>query len=132
MIQASDYFRQFKDSQEITEKIRKNADKLLSKVCTLLSLIPYETKLTSGFRSKKYESKKGRSGNSAHCTGEAIDLYDPDKIIGEWCRANEAYLKQEGLHFEHLSVTHKSDRREGRWCHLTIRPPASGKIEFFP
>lgn len=132
MIQSSDYFKQFAASQEITDQIRKNADKLLAKVCTLLSLIPYETTIVSGFRTKKWESKQGRSGNSAHCVGMAVDLKDPDKVIGTWLRSNEAYLRQEGLHFESLDVTHKSDDPNKRWVHITTRAPASGNIEFIP
>lgn len=132
MIQTSDYFKQFEKSQEITDQIRKNADKLLAKVCTLLSLIPYETTIVSGFRTKKWESKQGRSGNSAHCVGMAVDLKDPDKVIGNWCLANENYLKQEGLYVEHPDVTHKSERPEGRWCHISIRPTKSGNHIFYP
>jgi uncharacterized protein YcbK (DUF882 family) len=132
MIQASDYFGRFKDSPEITDDIRKNVDKLLAKVSMLLSMIPYKTKITSGFRPKAYNKQIGGSVNSHHCYGRAIDLWDPDCVIGLWLKNNHEYLKQEGLYYESLSVTHKSELRKGRWIHLQIVPPRSGNIEFLP
>ena len=121
MIQASDYFRQFSKSQEITDQIRKNADKLLAKVCTLLSLIPYDTKINSG-----------GSVNSHHCFGNAIDVHDPDKIIANWCINNESYLKDVGLHIETPDVTCASDDPLRRWIHFQQVPPKSGKVIFIP
>lgn len=132
MITASKYFERFKDSPEVTEHVRKNADKLLGKICTLLSLIPIEAEISSGFRTQKYNEKIGGSKNSAHCTGEAIDLKDPDKVIGLWAQSNIGYLRDNGLYMETLTITHKSQRPEGRWCHLTVRSPRSGNTIFYP
>jgi hypothetical protein len=133
MITASRYFERHADSPEITDQVRKNADKLIGLVSTLLSLIPFENPvITSGFRTKKQNEKVKGAVNSAHMTGEAIDLYDPDKVIGLWCQTNVGYLRANGLHMESLATTHKSHIPEQRWVHLTTRAPRSGNTIYFP
>lgn len=132
MITVSDYFKQFRDSKEITDEIRKNASVLVSKVSMLLSLIPYETTITSGFRPQSYNKKIGGSPNSHHCYGRAIDLWDPEKIIGKWAQSNISYLIEHGLFVESLCVTHASEKPSGRWCHFQIVAPKSGSQIFFP
>lgn len=132
MITVQKYFERFKDSLEITDKVRKNAEKTIGLVSTLLSLIPYDGIQTSGFRTQKYNDKIGGKSLSAHCTGEAIDLHDPDKIIGNWCMNNIPYLASVGLYMEHLTVTHRSPDPTKRWVHLSIRAPKSGNTIYFP
>ena len=132
MITTAQYFERHKDSSEITDKVRKNAEKLIGLISTLLSLIPYETTISSGFRTQKYNEKIGGSPNSAHCTGEACDLSDPDKIVGLWCQSNVGYLAANGLYMESLSVTHKSPDPLKRWVHLSIKAPKSKNTIFYP
>lgn len=133
MIQLSDYFKAHADSKEITDQVRKNASVLIAKVSTLLSLIPIEKPvITSGFRPQNYNKQIGGSPNSSHCYGMGLDLWDPDKKIGDWCIANIAYLVQEGLHIESLCVTHKSHLPEKRWVHFQTRRPKSGATVFLP
>lgn len=132
MIQVSDYFRKFRGHKEITEQVEKNAAILIAKVSMLLSLIPYETKITSGFRTQAYNKQIGGSASSSHCFGQGIDLWDPDCVIGLWCVNNLEYLKEHGLFMESLTVTHKSEDRAGRWTHLQTRPTKSGNIVFLP
>ena len=38
------------------------------------SLCSFPFKITSAYRSRSYELEKGRSGNSAHCLGLAVDI----------------------------------------------------------
>jgi hypothetical protein len=133
MIQASDYFRQFKDHKEITDQIKKNADKLIARVGVLLSLIPIEKPvITSGFRPQSYNKKIGGSPNSHHCFGNAIDIWDPDKKISEWCLHNIEYLKENSIFIENPEVTCKSEDRMRRWVHFQQVAPKSGNQVFNP
>lgn len=134
MLQVSDYFRQFRDSDEITEDVEKNAKVLIAKVSHLLSMIPYEgpVVITSGFRPKSYNKRIGGSPNSHHCYGNAIDLHDPDETIGKWAQNNIAYLREHGLFMESLCVTHKSEKPSGKWVHFQIKAPKSGSQIFLP
>lgn len=134
MLQVSDYFKQFRDSDEITEDVEKNAKILIAKVSHLLSMIPYEGPIiiTSGFRPKSYNKKIGGSTNSHHCWGNAIDLSDPDETIGRWCQNNIAYLRENGLYIESLCVTHKSEKPSGKWTHIQTKAPKSGSQIFLP
>lgn len=134
MLQVSDYFKQFRDSDEITEEVEKNAKILIAKVSHLLSMIPYDGPIlvTSGFRPKSYNKRIGGSPNSLHCFGAAIDLADPDETIGKWCQNNISYLREHGLYIESPCVTHKSEKPSGKWCHIQNKPPKSGAIIFLP
>jgi hypothetical protein len=133
MIQASSYFKQFSDHKEITDQIRKNADKLLGKVGVLLSLIPIEKPvLTSGFRPQSYNKKIGGSPNSHHCFGNACDIHDPEKKIANWCLQNTNYLKENGLYIENPDLTCKSEDPMRRWVHFQVVAPKSRSTVFNP
>jgi hypothetical protein len=133
MLQLSDYFKQFRDSDEIDDDKRKNAQILISKVSHLLSMIPYENPIiSSGFRPSWYNKKISGSANSAHCFAMAIDIVDPTEEIGKWCRTNIKYLMENKLFMESLDITHKSEKPSGKWVHLTTRAPRSGNIIFLP
>lgn len=132
MITVQKYFERHKDSQEITDKVRKNAEKLIGLVSTMLSLIPYDGIITSGFRTQKHNDKIGGAPNSAHTTGQAVDLHDPDKVIGNWILANVDYLAANGLYAEHPAITNKSPNPLERWVHLGTRAPRSGNTIYFP
>jgi hypothetical protein len=60
---------------------------------------------------------------SAHKTGHAVDIYDPQGILDRWI-TNEL-LTECGLYREHPDAT------DG-WCHLTDRAPQSGNRTFHP
>ena len=133
MIQLRDYFGRFNGHEEVTEDVLKNATKLIAKVSTLLRLIPIDNvTITSGFRTKKYNEKRGGSKNSTHCTGEGIDLHDPDETIGKWAQSNIGYLREENIYMESLAVTHKSEKPSGKWVHLQVKPPRSCNQIFLP
>lgn len=61
---------------------------------------------------------------SSHKEGKGIDIYDPiEGQLDEWI--TDAILARNYLFREHPSAT-------PRWCHLTNRPPPSGKRSFYP
>lgn len=68
---------------------------------------------------------KNAAPNSKHMTCEAIDIYDADGDLDEWCLNHLALLEKLGLWLEHPSAT------KG-WCHVQITPPRSGNRVFYP
>lgn len=68
----------------------------------------------------------GAAPKSKHLTGQAIDLYDPDGDLDEFCLAQaDKVLKDLGLWLEHPAAT------KG-WCHVQTVPPKSGRRVFYP
>lgn len=62
---------------------------------------------------------------SSHKLGLAVDLYDPDGAIDDWCMENQDKLKECGLYLEHPDATIS-------WCHVSKKAPKSGKRVFYP
>jgi hypothetical protein len=60
---------------------------------------------------------------SAHKTGEAVDIYDPAGELDTWL--DDEKLEKYGLYREHPEDT-------AGWCHLTTRSPKSGRRTFKP
>lgn len=82
--------------------------------------------VSSGWRPPQINATTpGAKPKSLHLTGEAIDIYDPDGDLDDWCMANINFLRQLGLSMEHPSAT------KG-WCHVQTRPPKSGRVCFYP
>lgn len=61
--------------------------------------------------------------HSSHKQGQAVDIYDPDNALDNY--VTDAILEAYGLYREAPSATL-------RWCHLSDRPPGSGKRTFQP
>lgn len=61
--------------------------------------------------------------NSAHKQAQAVDVFDPKGTLDNWI--TDDILEEHDLYREAPQVT-------GSWCHLTTRPPASGRRTFFP
>jgi hypothetical protein len=103
-----------------------NAVALLKQVAALETELKMEFRQTSGYRSKEHNLAVGGSPNSAHCTGQAIDVADADGIIkSKLCADKFALLAKYDIYIEDRSVT-------TTWCHITSRPPKSGRREFKP
>jgi uncharacterized protein YcbK (DUF882 family) len=86
--------------------------------------------VTSGLRSEKQQAeliKAGKSNapKSKHLTGNAADIYDPDKSLAKWCMENVKVLEDAGLWCEHPDYT-------PNWVHFQILPPRSGNRFFKP
>ena len=73
-----------------------------------------------GFRGP--DSKTG-ARRSAHREAKAVDLYDPHGELDQWI-TDECLLKHD-LYREEPSAT-------PGWCHLQVRPTASGRRTFIP
>jgi hypothetical protein len=136
-ITLEDYFGQWIDHPDATADIKMAADALLMKVNTLLDMA-FEggVDLLINPATQSYVSGKAYGGfrpqdcpqgapKSSHKAGRAVDIYDPHGVLDEWCLKNTAKLKALGLYMEHPSATVS-------WCHLTDRPPASGRTVFHP
>lgn len=118
---------------EIKDQYTKNGLITIAKVSLLCSQAGFNDPLIdSGWRPESYNKLIGGSKNSAHLTCQAVDIWDPDKVLGEWCMNNIEALKEIGLYMESLVVTHASEDRNKRWVHLSIRAPASGDQVFMP
>lgn len=139
MITVQNYWmgRDVEFKKDLTDEIKKNADDLIVKVNQLLlrakvSGIECEcnpdtgTSVSSGWRPPAVnKAVPGAAIRSNHMTGKAIDLYDPEGVLDNWCMSHQGAMAEVGLWMEHPSAT------KG-WCHLQSVPPRSGNRVFYP
>ena len=137
MITAKDYFGFLAGHRLLTPHIEDAAADLLVRVNALLDtasasgvtleINPITRTLVSGNGSGGWRMPASMIGapNSAHKSGQAVDVYDPDGDLDDWCLDNLETLEALGLYLEHPAAT------KG-WCHLTTRAPRSGKRVFYP
>ena len=137
MISFEDYFGEWLNHKDATDERKVNAVRLLSCVDGLERLavadgvaFPVNPVTGSGVSGRDYGGFRPQScpvgtPHSAHKEALAVDRYDPDGAIDEWCLSNVDKLEQCGIYLEHPNST------KG-WSHWTIRPPASGHTVFYP
>lgn len=118
--------------EDTKEQYLKNANMITARASELLSAFGKDLPITSGWRPASYNAQVGGSPNSKHCTCQAVDIWDADKKLGEWCVANIERLKDVGIWMESLATTHKSDDPKKRWVHWQCVAPKSGNIIFNP
>lgn len=110
----------------VSYKIAKNAAELLEKVNAFLEHFDGEVRITSGYRSPEYnKSIPGAAKNSKHMSGEAIDIFDPDKRLAKFTFIKEALLAEYDLYCEDMRCTRN-------WVHFQSRPPRSKSRFFIP
>lgn len=141
MISLNDYWMG-RDKQyplALSTVIRRNAEttvELANKLLTLAKVagVTLETNprtktiVSSGWRPPGVNAAvPGAAAKSKHMTGQAIDLYDPDGDLDDWCMSEDGQkvLADLGLWLEHPSAT------KG-WCHVQTVPPRSGRRVFYP
>lgn len=139
MITINDYWMG-RDKQfpgDLTEQIAQNAMLTVMRVSELLARalkagVTLENNprtgnvVASGWRPYGVNAATpGAAPKSKHMTGQALDVYDPDGDLDEFCLDNPEVLQTIGLWQEHPGAT------KG-WCHLQIVPPNSGKRVFWP
>jgi len=119
---------------DMSPEIVRAATHLLRKVNQLiavsgLALEPHpvtRNPISSGWRPPAVNARVPNAApRSKHMTGDAVDLYDPEGELDEWCMEHLDVLAELGLWMEHPSAT------KG-WCHLQQVPPRSGRRVFWP
>ena len=85
------------------------------------------TIVSSGWRPPAVNSVvPGAALRSKHLSCQAVDLFDPDGDLDDWCLINaDTVLRDLGLWLEHPAAT------KG-WCHVQTMPPRSGRRVFYP
>lgn len=137
-ISQADYFAAYAGHQAITALHRADAEVLLGAVNALLGLAvesglvdldinPPTGCLVAGEKNGGWRPPECPLGapRSAHKLAQAVDIYDPDGDLDNWCMQNHHHLVHAGLYLEHPSATRG-------WCHLTTRAPKSGQRVFYP
>lgn len=128
MITREDFFKG-RDTQypaDYTQAISDNADLTIALANQLLYAFGESRGVNSGWRPPSVNAgTPGAAPFSRHMTGEAIDIYDPEGDLDEWCLANQAQLVTLGLWQEHPAST------KG-WCHVQTVAPKSGNRVFYP
>lgn len=135
MITLEEYAGKWLDHADFTQECKDKAEVLLRQVCLLLAAAersgidikknPVTDSLVSGTQYGGFRPQSCPIGasKSSHKTGEAVDIYDPTGKIDDWI--NDAILTQYNLYRESPAYT------KG-WCHLSTKPPKSGKRTFIP
>lgn len=126
--------RDQKYNTDWTVNVRDNAKTLLIKVNQLIEYMPFQLEnnpatgspVSSGWRPARLNATvPGAAPRSKHVLGLAIDLFDPEGEIDDWCMDNLDKLEICGLFLEHPSATKN-------WCHLQCVGPKSGRRVFYP
>ena len=107
-------------SSELTDDVKKNAQKLIDAVNGLLTELNFSApKVSSGFRPSSVNAGVGGAKKSYHMTGLAVDIVDQDGKLDEAISSEtgQLLLEKYGLWQEHPSKT-KS------WEHIDIAPRA--------
>ncbi|WP_310610571.1 hypothetical protein [Limnohabitans sp.] len=124
-------------ANQLTPELRANAARTLTLVNKLIVLMAQDgitlepspltlTPVSSGWRPVAINAATpGAAARSLHITCEAIDLYDPEGELDDWCMSHLQHLQDCALYLEHPAAT------KG-WCHLQTRAPRSGNRVFYP
>lgn len=124
-------------ANQLTPELRTNALRTLESVNKIIGLMAQDgitlesspltlTPVSSGWRPVAINAATpGAAARSLHITCEAIDLYDPEGVIDDWCMSYTSALEDHKLYLEHPAAT------KG-WCHLQTRAPRSGYRVFYP
>jgi len=140
MIELADYYmgRDREFPHLLGHDLRHNAGIMVEVANKLLVLaktagVPLEASprtgsiVSSGWRPPAINSVvPGAAVRSKHLTCQAIDLYDPDGALDDWCLdVADKVLRDLGLWLEHPAAT------KG-WCHVQCMPPRSARRVFYP
>lgn len=88
-------------------------EELLIKLDKAREILSEPIQLTSAYRAQSYEKSKGRSGNSTHCFGAAVDIWCPTssyrfRLIPALYKAGFTRIGI-GSNFVHVDVAHLED-----------------------
>lgn len=107
----------------LTSGLLANLGELLVNLNKFRQIYGKPMTVSSGYRPGKFNTLAGGAPNSSHVTCQAADFHDPDGVLDKFCVDNQDILAQCGLYLE-------SPVNTPGWCHLQIRPPASGRRVF--
>jgi hypothetical protein len=122
---------------ELTPEIDANAAIIVDRANQLLALIQADgieiednprtgTPVSSGWRPASVnKATAGAAPRSKHLLGLAVDIYDPEGEIDQWCLDHQEKLALVQVWLEDPSAT------KG-WTHWQCVPPRSGKLVFLP
>jgi hypothetical protein len=114
--------------------IQDNLTVLLERINKVRTAWDHPMTVTSGLRTKAdqlriYKAKGIAESKipwgSAHIKGSAVDIFDLEKKLQQWCLDNVDKLEEFELWCEDFSAT-------PNWVHFQTYPPASGKRFFKP
>ncbi len=117
-----------KKLEDQSPEVQANLAILLERMNKVRELYGKVMRITSGLRTKEDQirvyAEKGITDitkipmGSAHLSGQAIDVYDADGTLNQWCKDHEKELIEIGVWLE---------TRQGSWQHLQIKPFRSYK-----
>ncbi len=137
MISLSDYlttsgaYPEREKSSELTPELRKNAERLLKAVNSLLSEIDAKfAKVSSGFRPAVVNAGIGNAAKkSLHMQCLAVDILDDrSQSLGKKLAANPDLLRKYGLFLEDLDAT---KGKNTNWAHLDLGTRADRPSRIF-
>jgi hypothetical protein len=107
-----------------TPEIDTNLAILLERINKVRDAYNIPMIVTSGLRSEADQMRiNPKAPHSNHKIGAAVDIFDKDAALYNWCKANEVLLVEIGLWME---------ERQGEWQHFQIFPPKSQHRWFSP
>ena len=136
-LSIEDYFGPWLNTADATPEIKEDAEHLVEAVNALMALAefdevmfhinPHTGTMVSGQTYGGFRPQSCTQGakNSSHKQGLAVDLFDPQGAIDEWCVNNLDKLEACGIYLESPTDT-------PGWAHWTIRRPGSGNRVFKP
>ena len=137
MISLVEYAGPWIKHADFTEEVRKNVIVLLA-ACDRLEamavrdgvVFPINPATNSNVSGKLYGGFRPQTttvgaSKSKHKLGLAVDRFDPQNLIDEWCMGNIDKLEKCGIWIEHPSATE-------RWSHWQAIGPKSGNRVFYP
>lgn len=110
---------------ECTTAVRVAAADLAERVSKLLDELGFVTTVSSGFRTTAANKSANGAKRSAHQSGEAVDLWDPQGKIAQAVLADPSILEKYDLYME-------SPQHTNGWIHLSTRRTKSGNRIFLP
>lgn len=125
ILTSSGKYPEREQSPECTGFVLVAAHTLSERVSALLWDLGMGAKVSSGFRTSATNGAAGGAKKSAHMSGEAVDLEDPQGTIANAIMAAPTLLEKHGLYME-------SPQHTKGWIHLTTRAPKSGNRIFIP
>lgn len=134
MISMQEILKKYK-FEDLEKDLQNNLIDLLDKINKIRFLYGKPMVVTSGLRTKSDQiriyNQKGITDlnkipmGSRHLYGQAIDIFDPNRELQQWCLNNTDKLEEIGLWCEDFSHT-------PNWSHFQTVPPKSGKRFFKP